>query len=196
MYCQSDIFAIDDVSRHDARPKCSIDLSCDASLYDPEGLQRIKCAHRVQYHARHKGGKTMNRMLRSAAGVGIGVALMMSLPGGTVRATGAKPPSAEACAALAAAELAITDEAARGDVDQGAVLAKRIRPSITSARLVPAAGAVPEWSGASPRRLRLLSGRRRAGPGSETAPGSDARRAGRDEAGAAPASSRAAGRAN
>ena len=87
----------------------------------------------------------MNRMLRGAATAGTALALMIFVPGTTVRATGGKPPSAETCAALAAAELVITDEAARGDVDQGAVLAKRIRPSITSARLVPAAGAVPEY---------------------------------------------------
>ena len=86
----------------------------------------------------------MNRTLRAAAAA-IMLALMVSLPGPTVRATGGQPPSAETCAGLAGAQLAITDESARGDVEQGGVLAKRIRPSITSARLVPVAGAVPEY---------------------------------------------------
>ena len=96
----------------------------------------------------NKGETAMNRMLGGAAAAAIALAvIMMSLPGPTVRATGAKPPSAEACAALAGAQLVITDEAARGEgaYEQGAVLAKRIRPSITSAHLVPAAGAVPEY---------------------------------------------------
>src|SRR5262245_60968615 len=90
----------------------------------------------------------MNRILGGgAAAIALALVVVMSLAGPAVRATSATPPSAEACAALAGAQLAITDEAARGDGAhaQGAVLAGRIRPSITSARLVPAAGGVPEY---------------------------------------------------
>lgn len=88
----------------------------------------------------------MNRMLRGGAAV-TALALMMPMPGSAVRAKGAKAPSAEACAALAAAQLAITDEAARGngDREQGGALAKRIHPSIASARLIPASSTVPEY---------------------------------------------------
>src|SRR5438093_10609801 len=56
-------------------------------------------------------------------------------------------------------------------------------------------GDVPERSGASPPDVESFSDMRTAGPGSETAPASGARRAGRDEAVAAPASPRAGGRA-
>ena len=72
--------------------------------------------------------------------------LAMNLPGSPALAKG-KDPTAEDCAALGDASLSIVDDAASGDgrFDQGAVLAKRIRPAITATTLVPAAGAVPEY---------------------------------------------------
>ena len=79
--------------------------------------------------------------------LGVAVAtLTMGFLGPAVLAKG-KVPTAEDCAALANVNLSIADDAAAGDgrFDQGAVLAKRIRPAVTATTLVPAAGAVPEY---------------------------------------------------
>jgi Tannase and feruloyl esterase len=56
-------------------------------------------------------------------------------------------PTPQDCAALTAARLEIVDEAAgeHGHVSQGAFLAKKIEPTLTSATWVPAAGSVPEY---------------------------------------------------
>jgi feruloyl esterase len=72
---------------------------------------------------------------------------MAYLPASGIGAEGQKGPSAESCAGLASTGLSIPDPAAsgHGSYDQGGALAKRIRPAITSSRLVPAAGTVPEY---------------------------------------------------
>src|SRR5947208_6830508 len=56
-------------------------------------------------------------------------------------------PTSEDCAALTTARLAIRDHAAgkHGHADQGAVLAKEIEPTLTSATWKPATGSVPEY---------------------------------------------------
>ena len=56
-------------------------------------------------------------------------------------------PTAQDCAALTTARLAIVDHAAgeHGDREQGAFLAKKLEPTLTSATLVAAAGQIPEY---------------------------------------------------
>src|SRR5260370_12440370 len=56
-------------------------------------------------------------------------------------------PTSQDCAALTTARLAIRDHAAgeHGHADQGAVLAKAIDPTLTSATWKPATGSVPEY---------------------------------------------------
>ena len=88
----------------------------------------------------------MNRILRAAAAAAIMLA-HHGVPAGTHCARDGRPAALGGNLRGARGRAACHHRRVGpgGGVEQGGVLAKRIRPSITSARLVPAAGAVPEY---------------------------------------------------
>lgn len=88
----------------------------------------------------------MARTLRNAPRFAAIAALSLCIPAPVAFAKD-DPPTAEDCVALATTSLAFSDPAANGPdrFDSQEHLAKRIRPTITVARVVPPTGTVPEY---------------------------------------------------
>ena len=127
----------------DAPPKCPIDLSCEPVCYS----SRVHAPSSAV--AREQGAETMNRMLRvTSAAATVAVADHGCPCAGPARTapTRRSRRSAETCAALASAQLEITDEAAFGRrrTRRGSSRSASSR-SISVARLVPATATVPEY---------------------------------------------------
>ena len=86
----------------------------------------------------------MERPIRQ---VSLGLAFALGLCSVVAAEARDHTPTAQDCAALTTARLAIVDHAAgeHGDREQGAFLAKKLEPTLTSATLVAAAGQIPEY---------------------------------------------------